>query len=58
MDTARPQPNTMPEDAARRVEADHGYRVGCALGPDLPVSDAEIDAVLRLLGEDIGKILR
>lgn len=59
MDTARPQTKdeTQPE-ATLRVAAAHGYRVICTLGPDLAVSDAEIDAVLRLLGEDIAKILR
>jgi hypothetical protein len=58
MDTARPQPHTMPEDAARRIEADHRFAVASELRPDRPVSEAEIEAILRLLGEDIGKILR
>ena len=48
---------TQPE-AALRVEASSGLVVACALAPDLPVTDAEIDAILRLLGEDISQILR
>jgi hypothetical protein len=48
----------MPEDAARRIEADHRFAVASELRPDRPVSEAEIEAILRLLGEDIGKILR
>jgi hypothetical protein len=48
---------TQPE-AALHVRADSGLVVSCALDPDLPVTDAEIDAILRLLGEDIAQILR
>jgi hypothetical protein len=48
---------TQPE-AALRVEAASGLVVACALAPDQPVTDAEIDAILRLLGEDISQILR
>ena len=48
---------TKPE-AALHVEAASGLAVTWALAPDLPVTDAEIDAILRLLGEDISQILR
>ena len=48
---------TQPE-AALRVEAASGLVVACARGPNHPVTDAEIDAILRLLGEDISQILR
>lgn len=58
MDTARPQPHTMPEDAAGRVEAGHRFPIASELRHDRPVSEAEIEAILRLLGEDIAKILR
>jgi hypothetical protein len=59
MDAAHQQSDnkTQPE-AAPHGDAASGLLVTCALGPDLPVTDAEIDAILRLLGEDISQILR
>lgn len=59
MDAAHQQSDdkTQPE-AAPHVEAAPGLVVACALPLDLPVTDAEIDAILRLLGEDISRILR
>ena len=45
-------------DAALHVGAASGLVVARALDPDHPVTDAEIDAILRLLGEDISQILR
>ena len=59
MDAAHQQTGdeTQPE-AALHVEAASGLVVACALAPDLPVTDAEIDAILRLLAEDISQILR
>jgi hypothetical protein len=59
MDTARPQTkDKTQQETAPHVEAAPGLVVACALAPDLPVTDAEIDAILRLLGEDISQILR
>ncbi len=56
MDTAHPQSHDKTHAGSTPLVASRlptDFAVACALRPDLPVSDAEIDAILRLLGEDI-----
>lgn len=58
MDPAQTQNRTeTPTGDALPGEATQGFEVESSLQPDLPISEAEIDAILRLLGDDLAKLL-
>ncbi len=59
MDDAGPKPHDDAQPKAAPIAAArYSLAVESSLPDDLPVSDAEIDAILRLLGDDLAAILR
>lgn len=42
---------------SRKADNEWAPEVSCDLGPDLPITTAELDAILQVLGDDLKTIL-
>ena len=54
---ARPAPAETADALADERMRQEGITLVSDLDPDLPITEAELDAILRLLGEDLARLL-
>lgn len=54
---ARPAPAETADPRADDRNRQESVTVACDLDPDRPITGAELDAILRLLGDDLARLL-